>query len=302
MTTKGFLSFGHVATIYDDQQLATFVTELSRQIEISLGYGIDIEPDVTYSEWCSGEVGRKFSKSKSNLLFFPILTEAYFQNDACREDYETFKKLASENRNHLIQPIYYADLVRSTGDWRSSVLESGYIDWRPVRLLDPTNEAYRLVVNEAADVVRKFVLTATPSDVPTVSDYATQKTDNWPGIISQFRRLFSAEAENKEPNKTYNDIIKQKYDDLGDTQQNLLKFIYKDMQRAEITMDELYALIRDKYGESNKLRSVSEIYYRCKDLASQDLVLIHPVGHQTTAVSKIRSVNTAFQVKKVFKT
>jgi hypothetical protein len=89
------------------------------------------------------------------------------------------------------------------------------------------------------------------------------------------------------------------FNKLSDTQKNVIHFIYKQMHRNEISTEELYDLLRTRYGP-DKIESKGELYYRLKVLELSHLVRLRSMGKSATNVVRDSVMETLITEENLF--
>ena len=124
----------------DDQhgELTTLRERLSHEVEIRLGIEFAILPDIQWGQNWQERMERALNEV---TFFIPILTPAFFNSKACRQEFERFLKVEQElQRNDLILPIYFVDTpllndaeLRPTDPLAEVIASRQYADWRELR-------------------------------------------------------------------------------------------------------------------------------------------------------------------------
>lgn len=157
--------------------LSTFRERLSEEIRLQTGEDFSIFQDWKDIGW--GQNWRKrIAESLDDAVFFiPILTPAYFNSGACREELTLFlereKKL---ERDDLILAVYYVDCPvlndaakRAKDQLAELIASRNYVDWRELRFEPFTSPQIGKLLARMGRQVRDALEALGPVEVPVAS-------------------------------------------------------------------------------------------------------------------------------------
>lgn len=151
-------------------QLSDFRTELYVQVRLLSGCKdftifqdkFSISPGQNWQK-------RVYEEVDSACVFIAIMTPAFFQSEACREEVERFHKRVSGSQNpYLLLPIYYVaslqleDPTRRDKDSIAALLYScQYDDWRELRKKSINSQAAKDRIDKLAQMINTVIAEAT---------------------------------------------------------------------------------------------------------------------------------------------
>jgi hypothetical protein len=290
-TTKAFWSYTHFDNEHDQDRLSWLSKRLAGEITVRTGIAFQIFIDT--SDLRTGQDWRFEIEDALNdaEVLFVIMTPSYFSSASCRKEYEHFRDRERDlGRNDLIIPIYYLDAepierqdVIGASPWASELKDRQYFDWRDLRLKQKESPLIRKALSRLALHV-----------VAVLKDLRSSRLESVHAIPTS--RLESTLAP---------DTIARVYGDLSGTQKQIMTCVYKeyrDNQRSEIVLDELFALFCRRYG-TEPVCNASELYYRVLDLSRKGLVshksrrgekrtVVMPLDAVAVALSERNKMNT----------
>jgi TIR domain len=127
-------------------------------------------------------------------FFIPIVTPRYFESDACRRELVRFTGTArSHGLGELLLPVHYVDVPALADDSPADdavrlIKDTQWVDWRELRLSDPTGSDFRRGVNDMARRLAQITerVTAIPDRSPArVDDEPEGQPDGdaTPGLV-----------------------------------------------------------------------------------------------------------------------
>jgi len=134
-----FLSYAHSDDESAVRELSVFHDRLQSELRIYTGLPVHIFFDKKNIGW--GKRWAEFIKKglESTAFLIPILTPAFFQSQACRDEYMKFAETERRlGRRDLILPVYYVrsfEIERGSKDDKmvKDILTRQYRDWRRFR-------------------------------------------------------------------------------------------------------------------------------------------------------------------------
>ena len=147
--SQGFWSYVHSDDEADGQRITRLARDVSAQFEMLTGESLDLFLDKDAIRW--GEEWRStIDSSLATIAFFiPVLTPRYFMSAECRRELQFFAREASRlGIRELLLPVLYVDVPalhdeNAPDDLVALVRTFQWEDWRDLRFVDVTGEAYR---------------------------------------------------------------------------------------------------------------------------------------------------------------
>lgn len=162
-TSQGFWSYVHK----DDEAMRGVIRRLAGHL--SDEYGVltgdtDLDLFLDSAKLKLGEKWRQRIREalESTTFFIPIITPRYFASEECRGELLSFAEQAeSLGLEALILPLYFVEVPAIEEGSEDDPLvklisERQWEDWRNLRLLDETTQAYRTAVNRLALRLREI--------------------------------------------------------------------------------------------------------------------------------------------------
>lgn len=138
---KAFMSYVNLDDQHENGLITQFREHLSRAVRMQTGEAFEIFQDRKDIAWGQQWQERINGSLDATTFLLPIITPAFFRNDACREELERFLKREEElQRGDLILPVYYvscpvlSDKAKREHDKLAQVIAARqYADWRELR-------------------------------------------------------------------------------------------------------------------------------------------------------------------------
>ncbi|SFL98293.1 toll/interleukin-1 receptor domain-containing protein [Nitrosomonas communis] len=197
--SQGFWSYVHADDEADGQRIARLAWDVSAQFEMLTGESLEIFLDKDAIRW--GEEWRnKIDANLATIAFFiPVLTPRYFMSAECRRELQFFAREANRlGIRDLLLPVLYVDVSalheeNPTDDLILLIRSFQWEDWRDLRFVDVSAEAYRrgvakLAVRlvEANRYVEKSNAASTRAIVST--NFPGEELNEPPGFLDQMAR------------------------------------------------------------------------------------------------------------------
>lgn len=139
MDPVAFLSYAHLDNSGSTRELSLFHDTLMYELSVHIGRNVQVFFDRKSIGW--GKRWKEFidHSIEKTAFLVPILTPAYFNSKACREEYGRFQAVEeSIGRRDLILPVYYVKSIPmgATSDadpFVNDILARQYRDWRHLR-------------------------------------------------------------------------------------------------------------------------------------------------------------------------
>ena len=193
--SQGFWSYVHKDDEAEQGRISRLAKDVAAQYEMLTGETIELFLDKDALEW--GDDWRdKIDASLASVAFFiPVLTPRYFMSPECRRELQFFARRAEQlGIKELVLPLHYVDvpafgdeLVKD--DLIALVRKFQWEDWRDLRYVDVTAEAYRRGVSGLASrlvVANKHAEEANVAEAALQMEEAVQEEgDDAPGLIDR---------------------------------------------------------------------------------------------------------------------
>ena len=157
---RGFWSYVHKDDEADRGRISMLAKDVVAQYEMLTGETIELFLDKDAIEW--GDKWRE--KIGDNLalvaFFIPVMTPRYFMSPECCGELRSFAHRADKlGLKELLLPLYYVNVPSLSeesveNDLLRMVREFHWQDWRDLRYMEVTSEAYRKGV---ADIAGRLV-------------------------------------------------------------------------------------------------------------------------------------------------
>jgi cobaltochelatase CobT len=139
MEPVAFVSYAHLDDANSAKELSLFHDKLQSELRIQTGLPVHIFFDKKSIGW-----GKRWAEFidhnlESAAFLIPILTPAFFQSRACRDEYMKFAQSEkATGRRDLILPIYFVkclelDLKSGVDSLVDDILSRQYRGWRGLR-------------------------------------------------------------------------------------------------------------------------------------------------------------------------
>jgi hypothetical protein len=196
--SQGFWSYVHTDDQVEGERISRLARDVAGQFEMLTGEPLALFLDRDGIKW--GEDWRdKIDSSLASVAFFiPVLTPRYFMSPECRKELQFFARRATHlGIKELVLPLLYVDVPSlrdeaPTDELISLVQSFQREDWRDLRLVDATSEAYRKGVTrlatrlvEANRHVEEVDVTAKALQIRETPDGII---DDSPGLLDQLAR------------------------------------------------------------------------------------------------------------------
>ena len=194
-SSQGFWSYVHTDDQAEGDRISRLAKDVAGQFEMLTGEVLDLFLDKDAIKW--GEAWRdKIDASLASVAFFiPVLTPRYFMSPECRRELQFFARQSARlGIRELVLPLLYVDVPSihdetTKDDLIGLVRTFQWEDWRDLRFVDATAEAYRRGVArlatrlvEANRQVEKANLTAIALQADEIPD---RTVDDSPGFLDQ---------------------------------------------------------------------------------------------------------------------
>jgi len=263
-----FISYARKDDAVDNGNILEFARSLKKKVSAYAGQDFEVFFDRDEIEW-GNPWERKLSESVLSASFLiPFITPWFFKSATCARECDLFKYSEdASKREDLIFPVLYMPVKE---EWHvpqermylyKHIMERQYIDWTDNRL-----KSY---------------------DDPDLK----QEIDKLAKYLADALMQRSKDDDEKRPQADRSEIY-MKYKSLTDTQQIIIAMFYRSVHLQGVSVDDLFNSLKRETEDRLKVESQAELYYRLKDLESEGLVKIRPVGPRTTLVEAIPKVRT----------
>ena len=201
----------------ENERISRLGKNVVEEYEMLTGETIELFLDKDGIAW--GEEWRnKINENLESLEFFiPVMTPRYFKSSECRSELNQFLLNARKlGRLELLLPLHYVDVLSLNNDGPvedillSRVLDFQYQDWRELRFMDVTSEAYRRGVNKMAirlvEANKHLEEVSVDEATPELDGETREEEDDTPGMID---RLATAEEAGTKITDTLMEIAGQ---------------------------------------------------------------------------------------------
>ena len=232
---KAFWSYVHKDDEAENERISRLGKDVVKEYEMLTGETIELFLDKDGIAW--GEEWRnKIDENLESLEFFiPVMTPRYFKSSECRSELNQFLLSARKlGRLELLLPLHYVDVPSLNNDGPvedillSRVREFQYQDWRELRFMDVTSEAYRRGVNKMAirlvEVNKHLEEVSVDEATPELDGETREEEDDTPGIMD---RLATAEEAGMKITDTLMEIVEQ-IDIIGEVMKEATSNITKE--------------------------------------------------------------------------
>jgi hypothetical protein len=154
-TVAGFWSYTHEDNTLDGGAILRLATSLMEEFSLLSGSPLTLFVDRNDISWGDEWRNRVDFSLASSAFFIPIITPRYFTRAECRRELLEFAaKAKSLGISELLLPILYVETPglseESPDEAIVLVAKTQYVDWRDIRLLEPSCRDYRVAVNSLA--------------------------------------------------------------------------------------------------------------------------------------------------------
>lgn len=208
-SSQGFWSYVHTDDTAERGRISELARDVVAQYEMLTGETIDLFLDRDAIEW-GDEWRHKIDESLASVAFFiPVITPRYFMRPECRRELQFFARRADRlGIRELVLPLLYVDVPsfedESIGDDLVDLVRKfQYVDWRELRYVDISAEAYRrgvamlasrlVAANKHAETVH------VPETTLQIEEAIQTNEDDLPGLVD---RMANAEEALPSWNKT----------------------------------------------------------------------------------------------------
>ncbi len=210
-------------------------------------------------------------------LFIPIITEAYFESNYCKYEFDAYiKKNTKYGFENCIFPIYIESSDRiekpekfSGSTWIQMLVRKNFID---MRTIDPMD----YVGNIKSPLLHLVNALCMKADEMAISGGGIR----WAKV--QNNRPFPSEESAE-----YADLVDYKFLSSNKTQRLIVRQVYRTVSDG-IAIDDLFKEV--DIFRPNSIGNPKELLYRLKDLQHDGLIKLVPFGANTTFVKKIDGV------------
>ena len=295
MNIRAFVSYASVTEEADVGWVGSVCKRLEQEVNLLTGLTLTILYDKRDIKW--GQQWRDFvvNAPKSAMFLIAILTVPYFTSEPCREEYEAFLTVEKEqSRNDLILPILYVDVSSSSwisdprvDRWRKDLLGRQYVDLINLRHNPISNPEFKKVISMLAEKLKSRIETMQFSE-------EHQDVSNSDGALVPSGKYAQSDPKGSQDGDEL-PLVKvvgrpldeqsriDEFRKLPGTQKDVMHYIYREMYRTEISVEELFDRLHKKYGPK-KIESIGELYYRLRVLELLHLLRLKSLGRQATNV------------------
>ena len=136
-----FMSYVRLDDQHEGGRLSQFRERLSGEVRMQTGEAFEIFQDRNDIAWGQQWQERIEGSIDAVTFLIPIVTPAFFQSPACRQEFERFQARAEAlQRTDLILPVYYVECPNLDDEARraedplaAAVAAQQYADWRELR-------------------------------------------------------------------------------------------------------------------------------------------------------------------------
>jgi len=149
VNSQGFWSYVHADDEADGGRITSLARDVSGQFKMLTGESLALFLDKDAIKWGEGWRDKIDSSLASIAFFIPVLTPRYFMSPECRRELQFFARQASRlGIKELVLPLLYVDVPFLHDDSLSDdliklVRTFQWEDWRELRFVDVSSEAYR---------------------------------------------------------------------------------------------------------------------------------------------------------------
>jgi hypothetical protein len=151
----GFWSYAHEDNELDGGAILELARLIGEEYNLLSGESLELFIDRTDIAWGEEWRARVDATLSQTTFFIPIITPRYFARQECRRELLEF---AAEARSlgveELLLPILYVAVEELSEDNPDEaivlVARAQYVNWRDIRLLEPSSREYRKAVNGLA--------------------------------------------------------------------------------------------------------------------------------------------------------
>ena len=215
--SQAFWSYVHKDDAAENERISRLAKDVVEEYKMLTGDPIELFLDKDGIAW-GDEWRKKIDENLASVEFFiPVMTPRYFKSSECRSELNQFLQAADKlGRLELLLPLYYVDVLSLNNDGPvedsllSRVRDFQYQDWRELRFMDVTSEAYRRGVNEMAirlvEANKRLEEVSVDEAAPELDRETREEEDDTPGIMD---RLATAEEAGAKITDTLMEIAGQ---------------------------------------------------------------------------------------------